>query len=262
MLSMGRLLLWSVLGWIAVIPCAIANGAVREFVLAPRWGMAVAQPLSGVLLALAIAAVVTLMVGRIGPRPRAAWLAVGAGWLLATLAFEFAMGLAAGRSWEHMLAPYRFHQGDLWVLVLAWIVVAPWLLARWRGLVTPGDPRRPPPAAREIGQEAERRACRHLAWRGWRIVARNWIGGGGELDIVASRWRTLLVVEVRRRPLTAEAFASIDRAKLDRTLAAAQALIARFELQRYRLRLDLIGIDAAGRLVRRRDVLREGRPGA
>lgn len=114
---------------------------------------------------------------------------------------------------------------------------------------------------RDIGQAAERRACRHLAWRGWRIVARNWIGGGGELDIVASRWRTLLVVEVRRRPQTAEAFASIDRAKLDRTLAVAQALIARFELQRYRLRLDLIGIDAAGRLVRRRDVLREGRPG-
>ena len=108
------------------------------------------------------------------------------------------------------------------------------------------------------GFAAESRACRHLRWRGWRIAARNWIGGGGELDIVASRWRTLLIVEVRRRLSGAEALASIDRDKLNRTLRAAQALVRRHDLQAYHLRLDLIGIDHQGRLHRRRDVLREG----
>ena len=57
---------------------------------------------------------------------------------------------------------------------------------------------------------AERRAARHLWLRGWRICARNWIGGGGELDLVGSRWRTLRVVEVRRRPTLAQAFASVS----------------------------------------------------
>lgn len=106
-----------------------------------------------------------------------------------------------------------------------------------------------------LGQSAERRACRYLRWRAWRIVARNWRGRNGELDIVASRWRTLLVVEVRRRPTVAEAFASIDRGKLDRTLATACELITRFGLDRYRLRVDLIGVDPTGRLLRRRDLL-------
>jgi putative endonuclease len=117
-------------------------------------------------------------------------------------------------------------------------------------------------SARTAGAHAERRACGLLRLRGWRIVARNWIGGGGELDIVASRWRTLLVVEVRRRAAADQAFLSIDRAKLDRTLAAAQALIRAHALQRYRLRVDLVGIDERGRVSARKDVLRQGIPGA
>jgi len=119
----------------------------------------------------------------------------------------------------------------------------------------PGSPRSDP---RARGAAAERRACWHLRLRGWRIVARNWVGGGGELDIVASRWRTLLVVEVRQRAETRDAFASVDRAKLDRTLAAAQALVHAHRLQRYRLRIDVIGFDQRGRLQRHCDVLTGG----
>ncbi len=100
-----------------------------------------------------------------------------------------------------------------------------------------------------------------LRLRGWRIVARNWIGGGGELDIVASRWRTLLVVEVRQRAHEGDAARSIDREKLKRTVSAANALIALHRLQRYRLRVDVIGFDARGRMSRSRDILRDGIPG-
>jgi putative endonuclease len=112
------------------------------------------------------------------------------------------------------------------------------------------------PTPSVLGARAELRACRYLRWRGWRICARNWIGGGGELDIVASRWRTLLIVEVRQRSDSANAFASIDRMKLERTLASARALILAHGLQRYHVRIDAIGIDGSGRLLRRRDLLR------
>ncbi len=100
-----------------------------------------------------------------------------------------------------------------------------------------------------------------LILRGWRICARNWIGGGGELDIVASRWRTLLIVEVRQRVSGAAAVASVDRAKLDRTVAAARALIRAHGLEQYRLRFDVIGFPTSGAVVWRRDVLRDGQPG-
>ena len=109
------------------------------------------------------------------------------------------------------------------------------------------------------GADAERRAARHLFWRGWRICARNWIGGGGELDLVCSRWRTLLIVEVRRRQTVDAAFLSVDRAKLDRTLAAADALVRAHGLRRYHLRVDVIAVDGRGKLHRRRDVTRMDR---
>jgi|GEM_PF-423911 len=109
--------------------------------------------------------------------------------------------------------------------------------------------------ARASGARCERRAAWHLRWRGWKIVSRNWIGGGGEIDLVACRWTTLLIVEVRKRPTTRAALLSVDRAKLDRTLAAAQAFVHAHGLHRYRLRFDIIAYDQAGCILRSTDIL-------
>ena len=70
-----------------------------------------------------------------------------------------------------------------------------------------------------------------------------------------------MIVEVRRRPSLAEGFASVDRDKLDRTIAAAHALVRTYGLERYRLRFDVIAIADDGALAWRRDVLRVGAPG-
>ena len=110
-------------------------------------------------------------------------------------------------------------------------------------------------SARTQGAAAERRVERHLRWRGWRLCARNWIGGGGELDLVFARWKTLLIVEVRQRPTIEEAFVSIDTPKLQRTVLAARALVRAYHLERYRLRIDLVAVDADGRVKRHRDVV-------
>ena len=110
-------------------------------------------------------------------------------------------------------------------------------------------PVRPVPAgdAQARGRWAEQRVVWWYRWRGWRLVARNWLGGGGELDAVFSRWRTLLVVEVRYRSRD-DAFASVDDAKWQRTLRAAQSLQRSYHLERYRLRVDVAAVGADGRV--------------
>ncbi len=110
--------------------------------------------------------------------------------------------------------------------------------------------------AQITGAAAESRACWWLRWYGWRICARNWIGGGGELDIVASRWRTLLIVEVRLRTTLAMAMASIDEDKITKVMSATQSLIHQHGLERYHLRYDAMGWDEHGRLRWASDIMR------
>jgi putative endonuclease len=49
------------------------------------------------------------------------------------------------------------------------------------------------------GKLGEDLAVRHLAGAGWRIVARNWRGTGGEIDLIALEAECLVLVEVRTR---------------------------------------------------------------
>lgn len=124
---------WPALAWLAIMPLAIANGVLRQFVLAPHLGMRTAQPISGGLLILAIAVVAWLLAGRLGPQRPLTWFTVGAAWFAATLVFEFGLGAATGKTWAEMLAPYRFADGNIWPIVLAWIACAPAAMAACRG---------------------------------------------------------------------------------------------------------------------------------
>ena len=61
-------------------------------------------------------------------------LAIGALWLVLTLAFEFMLGrFVSGLSWREMLAEYNLAAGRLWSLVPIWVAAAPYLFYRlWR----------------------------------------------------------------------------------------------------------------------------------
>jgi hypothetical protein len=124
--------------WLAILVCAILNGALREGLLLPLFGKPVAPALSGVLLSIIILAIAMLAAPWFG-RPRASRYAyVGAVWLLLTLAFEFTFGrLVQNQSWRQMLDAYTFKDGNIWPLVLVVAALAPWLSARIRGLVSP-----------------------------------------------------------------------------------------------------------------------------
>jgi hypothetical protein len=119
--------------WFGILALAVANGALREFVLVPALGRAPGTALSGVLLGAAVLVVVWAMWRWRRPRSVAQTWRVGAGWLVATLAFEFAFGLRVqGKPWAEVLAAYTFEGGNLWPLVLLALLVAPCVLGRGR----------------------------------------------------------------------------------------------------------------------------------
>jgi putative endonuclease len=79
-----------------------------------------------------------------------------------------------------------------------------------------------------LGRAAEAAAARHLERLGFTIVAANFRGKGGELDLVALDGHVLAIVEVRYRASDryGGAAASITHGKRSRIIRAARALLA------------------------------------
>lgn len=128
-------MLRSVIVWCAIIPIAIANGALRDLLIAPRAGDALAHVISTVLLCGAILVWTWLTVGWIEPADARTAVRIGLFWLALTVAFEFLAGhFVFGTPWRRLLADYDLAAGRIWVLVPVTTAIAPWLAARSNGL--------------------------------------------------------------------------------------------------------------------------------
>lgn len=99
-------------------------------------------------------------------------------------------------------------------------------------------------ARQRSGDTGEDLALAHLQQHGLRLVERNFLCRGGELDLVMQDGAALVFVEVRRRAVAGYggAAASITPSKQRRLVVAAQRY-----LQRYRdppaCRFDVVAID-------------------
>ena len=121
--------------WAAIIPLAIANGMLRDAVLARSFGQSRARTVSGLSLSAVILAWALLTITWIpfpGPLP---YVGVGLLWLALTVAFEFLFGrLVARKSWRELLRAYRFEGGDIWPIVLIVVAASPLAAAALRVL--------------------------------------------------------------------------------------------------------------------------------
>jgi hypothetical protein len=130
------LTLKAVAAWLAILVCAVLNGALREGLLLRWFGKPAAPLLSGVLLAAVIVGAALLVVPWFGRLETLRYVYVGALWVVLTLAFEFSFGrLVQHQSWRELLEAYTFKDGNIWPLVLVVTAIAPWLSARVRGLI-------------------------------------------------------------------------------------------------------------------------------
>jgi putative endonuclease len=107
-----------------------------------------------------------------------------------------------------------------------------------------------------LGREGESLAARHLEAQGLRIVARNWRGRSGEIDLVCEEGTRLVFVEVKTRSSRRFGFPeeAIGPRKLERMRRTAyEYLLKRFGEERP-CQLDVVAVEPGpdGRLVARR----------
>lgn len=120
-----------IIAWIPMVGIAIINGWLREKTYGPRIGELRAHQVSCVTGVFLFGLYIWIL-GRIWPLTNDRQAAVVGGvWLILTVAFEFLFGrFIAGHSWHRLVDDYNLRAGRLWLVVLAWVAIAPMVLRR------------------------------------------------------------------------------------------------------------------------------------
>ncbi len=123
-----------VLAWLPMVPIAIGNGVLRQAWYGRQVSELAAHQISTVTALLLFAIYIGLVIRALRPASGRQAIAVGLLWLALTVAFEFLFGhYVAGHSWRALLHDYDLLAGRLWVLVLAWLALAPYVFYRLTG---------------------------------------------------------------------------------------------------------------------------------
>jgi putative endonuclease len=94
-----------------------------------------------------------------------------------------------------------------------------------------------------FGMGAETRAAWWLRLKGYRILARRYRGGGGEIDLIVRRGQAIVFVEVKGRAALDDAAVSVTAWKMRRVGHAARAwLAANPPTQACTMRLDAVTV--------------------
>jgi hypothetical protein len=111
----------------------MVNGAMRTILLTPRLGDFAARQVSVFTGSVLILAITCFAIRHIPAATTRSLLAVGAFWLVLTVAFELGVGRLFGRSWQDLAADYQIWHGGLLPIGLAVLALAPLIAARVRG---------------------------------------------------------------------------------------------------------------------------------
>jgi hypothetical protein len=119
--------------WFILLIAAVINGAVRDAFYKDSLGDLSAHQLS-TLTGIVLFGVIIGGMSRPWPieSSRQAWT-IGLFWLVMTVAFEFLFfHYVMGHSWSELLGNYNIAKGRVWVLVLLWTLIAPYVFWRVR----------------------------------------------------------------------------------------------------------------------------------
>lgn len=117
------------LAWFPMILVAIINGLFREKFIVNYVSELRAHQLSTVSMILLFGGYVWTLFKIWMPSSVNQTIQIGLLWLVLTVLFEFLFGhYVAKHSWSKLLHDYNLLEGRVWVLVLIWITVAPYIV--------------------------------------------------------------------------------------------------------------------------------------
>lgn len=123
--------------WFVLMVLAILNGTVRIKLIIPFTGLTGGLAISTVMLCALILLATWLGIRWMGPSTAAQAWGIGVFWLALTLGFEFGAGhYLFKKPWSELLLDYDLSRGRIWVLVPIITLMAPWLMAKVRGMLT------------------------------------------------------------------------------------------------------------------------------
>jgi len=120
-----------ILAWILMLFIAIFNGAVREVWLVEHFEELRAHQLSCATGIVLLGLFIWSIIRNWRPASAATAITIGLIWLIMTIAFELLFGFyVRDIPWGRLFYEYNLFAGRLWVLVLVWVTVAPYLFYR------------------------------------------------------------------------------------------------------------------------------------
>jgi hypothetical protein len=123
-----------VLAWFPMVAIAIANGVLRQAWYGKHLGELQVHQISTLTGVVLFGLYIGFIVRVWRPESATQAIAVGLLWLAMTVAFEFLFGhYVAGHPWDWLLLDYNLFAGRVWLIVLVWVTVAPYLFFRLRG---------------------------------------------------------------------------------------------------------------------------------
>ncbi len=129
------------LAWLGLPVIGIINGFIRQAGYRNLLGDLAAHQVSTATAILFFALYVWWLNQRWPLTSAQEALTVGLLWLALTMAFEFLFGhYVMGNSWERLLYDYNLLQGRVWVLVLIWITISPYVFYQLTSHLTTASP--------------------------------------------------------------------------------------------------------------------------
>ncbi|MBF2063164.1 MAG: hypothetical protein IGS39_01835 [Calothrix sp. C42_A2020_038] len=117
-----------ILAWFPMILIAIFNAGIRESIYAKYFSELRAHQVSTLTGIILFGLYIWVLTNAWPIQSTTQAVTIGLIWLGLTIAFEFLFGYyVMGHEWSQLLADYNLLAGRIWIFVLIWIAIAPFI---------------------------------------------------------------------------------------------------------------------------------------
>ena len=121
------------LAWLGMVILAILNGIIRENLYGQTMSELSAHQLSTLIAIILFGIYIFVLTGAFQIQSAKQAFTIGGIWLVMTVIFEFVFGhFVAGHSWTRLFMDYNILNGRVWIFVLIWTFMSPYVFYRLR----------------------------------------------------------------------------------------------------------------------------------